>query len=60
MDQTQAEREFTVTQAIANERLEGLAVSAESRSIADRYVVGELSAEQAAAKIRQRYNIPEP
>ncbi|MDR0417199.1 MAG: antitoxin VbhA family protein [Propionibacteriaceae bacterium] len=57
MDQSVAERERAVVQAVANERLEGLAVSEESQRIADRYIVGEATAAEAAAMIRQRYGI---
>jgi hypothetical protein len=57
MDQTVAERERVVVQAVANERLEGLAVSEDSKRIADRYIVGEASAAEVAAKIRERYGI---
>jgi hypothetical protein len=48
-------REKTVKQAIANEKLEGLKVSRESRKIADGYITGKVSAKSAAAKIRARY-----
>ena len=48
-------RKDIVKQAIANERLEGLKVSTESKKIADSYVVGKASAKQAADKIRARY-----
>lgn len=48
-------RERTVEQAVANEKLEGLKVSAESRKIAKSYVSGKVSASVAAAKIRARY-----
>ena len=44
-------REKTVKQAIANEKLEGLQVSRETRKIADTYIVGKA----AADKIRARY-----
>ena len=50
-------RKNIVKQAVANERLEGLKVSAESKKIADSYVVGKASAKQAAEKIRARYGI---
>ena len=50
-------RSKQVRAAVANQRLEGLVVSPESRSIAESYVVGKASAEQAAAKIRARYGI---
>jgi hypothetical protein len=48
-------RQKTVEQAIANEKLEGLKVSRETRKIADNYVTGKVSAKAAAAKIRARY-----
>ena len=48
-------RKTTVRQAVANERLEGLKVSAESQKIADNYVAGKVSAQEAAKKIRARY-----
>lgn len=48
-------RQKTVIQAIANEKLEGLKVSTETRKIADTYVTGKVSAKAAAAKIRARY-----
>jgi hypothetical protein len=60
VDQSTGERARIVTQAVANERLEGLVVSAESRRIADRYVVGEASAAEAAEQIRERYGIRFP
>lgn len=46
-----------VRQAVANERLEGLRVSEESRRIADNYVAGKASAKEVAEKIRARYGI---
>lgn len=55
MNSSMKEREKTVKQAIANEKLEGLKVSRETRKIADSYVVGKASAKSAAAKIRARY-----
>jgi hypothetical protein len=48
-------RQKTVKQAIANEKLEGLKVSTETRKIADNYVTGKASAKAVAAKIRARY-----
>lgn len=48
-------RKNTVKQAIANERLEGLKVSKESKKIADNYITGKVSAKEAAKKIRARY-----
>ena len=48
-------REKVVKQAIANEMLEGLEVSQETRKIADSYITGKASAKVAASKIRARY-----
>lgn len=48
-------RKKTVKQAVANEKLEGLKVSQESRKIADNYITGKASAKAVAAKIRARY-----
>jgi len=48
-------REKTVKQAIANEKLEGLVVSRETRKLADNYITGKASAKTVAAKIRARY-----
>jgi hypothetical protein len=50
-------RKKIVKQAIANERLEGLRVSKDSRKIADNYIVGKLTARAAAKKIRARYGV---
>jgi hypothetical protein len=50
-------RKMIVKQAIANERLEGLTVSKESQKIADNYVVGKVTAKEAAKKIRARYGV---
>jgi len=55
MSSSMKTRENTVKQAIANEKLEGLKVSRESRKIADSYIAGKVSAKSAAAKIRARY-----
>jgi hypothetical protein len=57
MNSTPQKREKNVKQAVANETLEGLKVSRETRKIADSYIVGEASAKTAAAKIRARYGI---
>jgi len=48
-------REKIVKQAVANEKLEGLKVSAETRKLADNYIAGKASAKAVAAKIRARY-----
>jgi len=50
-------RKNVVRQAVANQRLEGLRVSKKARSIAENYVVGKMTARQAAAKIRARYGV---
>jgi hypothetical protein len=55
MNSPRKEREQTVKQAIANEMLEGLKISPETRKIADSYITGKASAASAAAKIRARY-----
>jgi Antitoxin VbhA len=55
MNSSMKEREQSVKQAIANERLEGLKVSPEARKIADSYIAGKASASSVAAKIRARY-----
>lgn len=59
MEKKISARAQQVAQAVANERLEGLRVSEDAKRIADNYVVGEASAKEAAAKIRQRYGIVE-
>lgn len=55
MKSSTQKREKVVKQAIANEKLEGLKVSRESKSIAATYIAGKASAKAAAAKIRARY-----
>ena len=57
MNKVTESRRKVVKQAIANEKLEGLNVSTESRKIADNYVAGKASAKQAATKIRARYGV---
>lgn len=57
MDVKLPKRQKIVKQAIANEKLEGLKVSSETRKIANNYIVGKVSAKQAAAKIRARYGV---
>ena len=44
MNTSAKKRSDTVSQAEANQRLEGLKVSKESKKIANEYVVGKLSA----------------
>ncbi|HEY1835459.1 MAG TPA: hypothetical protein VGG13_01405 [Candidatus Saccharimonadales bacterium] len=55
MSTTGQKRKKTVKQAIANEKLEGLVVSRETRKLADNYITGKASAKTVAAKIRARY-----
>lgn len=55
MNSSIKKREKTVKQALANEKLEGLKVSRETKKIADNYVTGKASAKSVAAKIRARY-----
>ena len=55
MGSTVKKRERTVNQAVANEKLEGLVVSRETRKLADNYIAGKASAKDVAAKIRARY-----
>jgi hypothetical protein len=50
-------RQKNVKQAIANEKLEGLKVSRETRKIAENYIAGKASAKTVAARIRVRYGI---
>ena len=50
-------RQQVVKQAIANERLEGLEVTKETKKIANDYIAGKLSAKEAANKIRARYGV---
>jgi len=50
-------RKNTVSQAVANQKLEGLKVSKESLKIADDYIAGKASAKDAAKKIRARYGV---
>ena len=56
-DASVKKRKNIVKQAIANQHLEGLTVSRESRKIADEYVAGKLTARQAADKIRAQYGV---
>ena len=50
-----AKRRKKVERAIANERLEGLSVSKTTRKVLDDYIVGKLSAEEAAEQVFSRY-----
>lgn len=55
MNTSTQKRQKIVKQAIANEKLEGLKVSQETKKIADSYITGKVSAKDAAAKIKARY-----
>lgn len=55
MNAVTKKRTKAVSQAVANQKLEGLKVSRDSKKIANEYVTGKLSAKQAADKIRHRY-----
>lgn len=54
---TVEERKIAVDQAIANQRLEGGEVSAETRKVMDDYVAGKMSAKEAAEQVYARYGI---
>ena len=49
------ERRWKATQAIANERLEGLTISSFARSVLDDYVSGKISAHEAAQRVYTHY-----
>ena len=55
MDLPIQKRKKIVRQAIANERLEGLKVSKESRKIAASYAAGKVGAKEAARKVWARH-----
>ena len=55
MNTSTQKRQKIVKNAIANQKLEGLKVSRSSKTIANNYVVGKISARKAAQKIRARY-----
>ena len=54
---TAEERKIAVDQAIANQRLEGGEVSAETRKVMDDYGAGKMSAKEAAEQVYARYGI---
>lgn len=54
---TAEERKIAVDQAIANQRLEGGEVSAETRKVMDDYVAGKMSAKEAAEQVYARYGV---
>ena len=51
------ERREKVRQVIANERLEGLRISKNTRKIYDDYIVGKISAKEAAEQVFSRYGV---
>lgn len=57
LDMETKNREKIVSQAVANERLEGLEVSSEAQKITGDYVAGKISLKDAAKKIRARYGV---
>ena len=57
MNKVVLKRTKNVHKAIANERLEGLIVSNESKKLANNYITGKATAKQVASKIRARYGV---
>lgn len=49
------ERKQKVKQAIANERLEGLKISQHAQKSLNDYIVGKVSADEAAQQVFTRY-----
>lgn len=50
-------RREKVKQAIANEKLEGLSISENTKKTLDEYVVGKISAKEAAQQVYSRYGV---
>lgn len=50
-------RKEKVKQAIANEKLEGLSVSKNTKKTLDEYIVGKISAKEAAQQVYARYGV---
>ena len=50
-------RKEKVKQAIANERLEGLWVSKDTKRTLDDYIAGKVSASEAAEQVFARYGV---
>lgn len=50
-------RKEKVKQAIANKKLEGLAISKNAKKTLDEYVVGKISAKEAAQQVYSRYGV---
>lgn len=54
---TEEERKIQVEEVIANERLEGLDVSPETKALMDKYIVGEMTADEVAKQVYERYGV---
>ncbi len=50
-------RKEKVKQAIANEKLEGLNISKNTRETLDEYIAGKISAKEAAQQVYDRYGV---
>ena len=50
-------RKEKVKQAIANEKLEGLNISKNTKKTLDEYIAGKISAKEAARQVYARYGI---
>lgn len=50
-------RKEKVKQAIANEKLEGLKISKNTKKTLDEYIVGKISAKEAAQQVYARYGV---
>lgn len=50
-------RKEKVKQAIANEKLEGLNISINTRETLDEYIAGKISAKEAAQQVYDRYGV---
>lgn len=50
-------RKEKVQQAIANEKLEGLNISKDTKKTLDEYVAGKISAKEAAQQVYARYGV---
>lgn len=50
-------RKEKVKQAIANEKLEGLNISKNTKKALDEYIAGKISAKEAARQVYVRYGV---
>lgn len=50
-------RKEKVKQAIANEKLEGLSISKDTKKTLDEYIAGKISAKEAAQQVYTRYGV---